>query len=137
MNVWAPWQTSQGAHTFAGRDGQGSIRPAMRVHTDLAVERMSKIRYNRAPYTPRVVSEAGIVNRLLRMVPGAAAARLQIDIWRAQMRELRPLYPVVLPFLAWVYTRAYRREQERLRLDRLDPILRSDKRLREKRQDRG
>lgn len=109
----------------------------MRIDPRLTVERMSKIRYNRAPYTPRVVSEAGIVNRLLRMVPGAAAARLQIDIWRAQMRELRPLYPVVLPFLAWVYTRAYRREQERLRLDRLDPILRSDKRLREKRQDRG
>ncbi len=53
------------------------------------------------------------------------------------MRELRPLYPVVLPFLAWVYARAYRREQERLRLERIDPILRSDKRLRENRQDNG
>ncbi|HSH82311.1 MAG TPA: hypothetical protein VLA19_27605 [Herpetosiphonaceae bacterium] len=53
------------------------------------------------------------------------------------MRELRPLYPVVLPFLAWVYARAYRREQERLRLERIDPILRFDKRLRENRQDNG
>ncbi len=77
------------------------------------------------------------MNRLLRLVPGAAAARLQLDIWRAQMRELRPLYPVVLPFLAWVYARSYRSEQERLRLERIDPILRTDKRLKENRQDRG
>ncbi len=75
-------------------------------------------------------------NRLLRLIPGGAAARLQFDIWRAQMRELQPLYPVVLPFLAWVYARAYRSEQERLRLERLDPILRSDKRLKENRQNR-
>ena len=74
------------------------------------------------------------MNALLRVIPGGAAARVQIDIWQAQMRELRPYYPIVLPFLAWVYARAYRREQERLRLERIDPILRSEKRLPENRQ---
>ncbi len=74
-----------------------------------------------------------MMNRLLRLIPGAVAARVQFDIWRAQMRELRPYYPVVLPFLAWVYVRSYRSEKERLRLDQLDPILRPDKRLPEKR----
>ena len=75
-----------------------------------------------------------MLDRLLRMIPGYSAAQIQLMIWRAQLRELRPLYPVVLPFLAWVFVRAYRDEQERMRLDRIDPILRADKRLPEKRQ---
>lgn len=75
------------------------------------------------------------MNSILRQIPGYAAARFQIDLWQAQMRELRPLYPIVLPFLFWVFGRAYRKEQERLRLERVDPILRPDKRLRENRQD--
>jgi hypothetical protein len=75
------------------------------------------------------------VNLLLRALPGGAAARTQIDIWRAQLRELRPLYPVVLPFLAWVFVRTYRAEQDRLRRDRLDPILKPEARLPEKRLD--
>ena len=74
------------------------------------------------------------MNWILRYIPGAAAARIQIDIWRAQMEELRPLYPIVLPFLAWVFVRSYRAEQERLRLERVDPILRPDKRLPSRRQ---
>jgi hypothetical protein len=73
------------------------------------------------------------VNLLLRALPGGAAARVQIDIWRAQLRELRPLYPVVLPFLAWVFVRSYRAEQDRLRRERLDPILKPEARLPEKR----
>ena len=73
------------------------------------------------------------MNLLLRALPGGAAARVQIDIWRAQLRELRPLYPVVLPFLAWVFVRSYRAEQDRLRRERLDPILKSEARLPEKR----
>ena len=75
------------------------------------------------------------MNTLLRLFPGGAAARAQFDIWRAQMRELQPLYPVVLPFLAWVYWRAYRGEQDRLRRERLDPILKPSERLPEKRRD--
>lgn len=75
------------------------------------------------------------MNRLLRLLPGGAAARAQIEVWRAQMRELRPLFPIVLPYLAWVYWRAYRREQDRLRRERIDPILKPDKRLPEKRLD--
>ena len=75
-----------------------------------------------------------MLDRLLRMIPGYSAAQIQSMIWRAQLRELRPLYPIVLPFLAWVFVRAYRDEQERMRLDRIDPILRPDKRLPEKRQ---
>jgi hypothetical protein len=75
------------------------------------------------------------VNLLLRALPGGAAARAQVDIWRAQMRELRPLYPVVLPFLVWVFARTYRAEQDRLRRDRLDPILKPEARLPEKRVD--
>lgn len=68
----------------------------------------------------------------LRAIPGVAAARAQTDVWRAQLSELRPLYPVVLPFLLWVFVRSYRAEQERLRLERLDPVLRPEKRLPEK-----
>ena len=73
------------------------------------------------------------MNLLLRALPGGAAARVQIDIWRAQLRELRPLYPVVLPFLIWVFARTYRAEQDRLRRERLDPILKPEARLPEKR----
>jgi hypothetical protein len=51
------------------------------------------------------------------------------------MRELRPLYPVVLPYLAWVSWRAYRGEQDRLRRERLDPILKPSARLPENRRD--
>ncbi len=39
------------------------------------------------------------------------------------MRELRPFYPIVLPYLAWVFVRSYREEQERMRRTRLAPIL--------------
>ena len=69
------------------------------------------------------------MDRLLRMVPGYAAARIQMNIWRAQMRELRPFYPVVLPVLAWVFVRSYRDEQERLRLEYADAVLRPEKRV--------
>ena len=73
------------------------------------------------------------MNRIIRYIPGAPALSAQLDVWRAQMAELRPWYPVVLPFLAWVFVRSYRDEQERLRLDRVDPILRPSKRLKSKR----
>ena len=76
-----------------------------------------------------------MVDFLIRNIPGIRPAQAQIEMWRDQMRELRPLYPVVLPFLAWVFVNAYRKEQERLRLERLDPILRPDKRLPSKRPD--
>ena len=62
-------------------------------------------------------------NRILRLIPGGAALRTQLDIWQAQLRELRPWYPFVLPFLAWVFMRSYRDEQERMRRTRLAPIL--------------
>ncbi len=75
------------------------------------------------------------MNLLLRALPGGAATRAQIDIWRAQVRELRPLYPVVLPFLAWVFVRSYQAEQDRLRRERLDPILKPEERLPENRLD--
>jgi hypothetical protein len=65
---------------------------------------------------------------LARNIPGIRPAQAQLTMWRDQMRELRPLYPVVLPFLLWVFTRAYQKEQERLRLEQLEPILRPDKR---------
>ena len=70
---------------------------------------------------------------LLRAIPGYPAARAQIEAWRTQLQELRPLYPVVVPFLLWVFVRAYNAEQERLRLERVDPVLRADKRLPSKR----
>ena len=76
-----------------------------------------------------------MIERLLRLIPGGAAARTQIDIWRAQLRELRPLYPVVLPFLAWVFVRSYRSEQERMRRARLAGVLRPEARLAENRAD--
>ena len=74
-----------------------------------------------------------MLNFLKRNIPGIRAAQAQIEIWRDQVRELRPLYPIVLPFLAWVFVSGYRKEQERLRLERLDPILRPSKRLPDKR----
>jgi len=64
-----------------------------------------------------------MTDRLLRLIPGGAAARVQFDIWQAQLRELRPLYPVVLPYLAWVFVRAYRTEQDRLRRERVEAVL--------------
>jgi hypothetical protein len=76
-----------------------------------------------------------IVETLLRLIPGGAATRNQIDIWRAQLRELQPLYPVVLPFLAWVFVRAYRGEQDRMRRARLAPVLRPELQLPENRAD--
>lgn len=75
------------------------------------------------------------MNVILRAIPGGAAAQAQIQIWRAQLRELRPLYPVVLPFLAWVFVRSYRKEQDRLRRERLDPILKPEERLPQNRLD--
>jgi len=73
------------------------------------------------------------MNRLIRMIPGVAAMQIQINIWRAQMRELRPFYPVVIPYLLWTFTRSYQREQERMRLRRAAPILRPERRLPENR----
>lgn len=75
------------------------------------------------------------IDSLLRLVPGGAGAQAQIGIWRAQMRELRPLFPIVLPYLLWVYYRAYQKEQDRLRRQRLAPILRPGARLPEQRVD--
>ncbi len=63
------------------------------------------------------------MNSILRRIPGDSARRRQLDIWSAQMRELRPFYPIVLPYLAWVFVRSYREEQERMRRTRLAPIL--------------
>jgi hypothetical protein len=68
------------------------------------------------------------MNTLLRFIPGAAPAMTQLRIWRDQLEDLRPLYPIVVPFLLWVFVRAYRNEQERLRLERVAPILRPEKR---------
>ena len=69
------------------------------------------------------------MNTLLRFIPGAAAAQTQLKIWRDQLSDLRPLFPIVVPFLLWVFVKSYRTEQERLRLERIDPILRPTKRL--------
>jgi hypothetical protein len=76
-----------------------------------------------------------MIDRILRLIPGGAALRTQIDVWRAQLRELRPLYPVVLPLLAWFFIRSYRDEQERLRRARLAPILKPSERLPENKPD--
>ncbi len=73
-------------------------------------------------------------DRFIHLIPGAAAVQTQVNIWRDQLRDLRPLYPVVIPFLVWVFVRSYQQEQERLRLERLAPILRPEKRLPENRQ---
>ena len=75
------------------------------------------------------------MNSILRFIPGDAARRRQIDIWRAQMRELRPFYPIVLPFLVWVFVRSYRDEQDRMRRTRLAPILKPSARPPETRPD--
>lgn len=65
----------------------------------------------------------------MRFIPGAPAAQAQLKVWRDQLQDLRPLYPVVIPFLLWVFIRSYQQEQERLRLERLAPVLRPEKRL--------
>ncbi len=64
----------------------------------------------------------------LRFIPGAAAAQTQLQIWRDQLQDLRPLFPVVVPLLLWFFLRSYQQERERLRLERLTPILRPEKR---------
>jgi hypothetical protein len=68
-------------------------------------------------------------NRLIKLIPGAPAAQAQLTAWRDQLQDLRPLYPIVIPYLLWVFIRSYNQEQERIRLDRLAPILRPEKRL--------
>lgn len=73
------------------------------------------------------------MNTIMRYIPGAAGLRAQLAVWQEQLAELRPLYPFVLPFLAWVFARSYKSERERLRLERLTPILRPEKRLPDKR----
>ena len=73
------------------------------------------------------------MNRIIRYIPGAAGVSAQLGVWQEQLAELRPLYPIVLPILAWVFVRSYNSERERLRLERLTPILRPEKRLPEKR----
>lgn len=73
-------------------------------------------------------------DRILRLVPGASAAKVQVGIWRTQMSDLRPLYPIVIPYLLWLFIRNYNKEQERLRLSRVAPVLLPDKRLPEDRQ---
>ncbi len=72
-------------------------------------------------------------NRLIKLIPGAPALQAQLNVWQEQLRDLRPLYPVVVPFLVWVFIRSYNQEQERMRLDRLAPILKPEKRLPEDR----
>ena len=67
--------------------------------------------------------------RLIKLIPGAPAAQAQLTIWRDQLQDLRPLFPIVIPYLLWVFVRSYNQEQERIRLDRLSPILRPEKRL--------
>ena len=42
------------------------------------------------------------MNTILRFIPGAAAAQTQLQIWRDQLRDLRALYPFVVPYLLWV-----------------------------------
>jgi hypothetical protein len=68
-------------------------------------------------------------NRLIKLIPGAPAAQAQLTTWRDQLQDLRPLFPIVIPYLLWVFVRSYNQEQERIRQDRLAPILRPEKRL--------
>lgn len=77
------------------------------------------------------------MNTLLRSIPGLAAARTQIQIWRDQLADLRPIYPIAVPALLWIFLRSYRNERERLRLERLDPVLVQSKRLPQKKQGDG
>ena len=77
------------------------------------------------------------MNRIVRLIPGVAAVLTQLEIWRTQLEELRPIYPIALPVLLWVFARAYRSEQERMRLERLDPVLRPEKRLPENKPSNG
>lgn len=72
-------------------------------------------------------------NRLIRLIPGVPAAQAQLATYRDLLRDLRPLYPFLIPYLLWVFIRSYNQEQERMRLDRLAPILRPEKRLPEDR----
>ena len=69
------------------------------------------------------------MNAFLRLIPGVPAARAQLQVWQDQLADLRPLYPVVIPALLWIFLRSYRQEQARLRLERVDPILLPSKRL--------
>jgi hypothetical protein len=68
-------------------------------------------------------------NRFLRLIPGAPAVQAQLATYRDLLRDLRPLYPILVPYLIWVFIRSYNQEQERMRLGRLAPILRPEKRL--------
>lgn len=77
--------------------------------------------------------DTAMKNSLIKVIPGGSAIQAQLSTYREQLQDLRPLFPVVIPFLVWVFIRSYNREQERLRLDRLAPILRPDKRLPEDR----
>ena len=64
----------------------------------------------------------------VRNIPGIRPAQAEFTMWRDEMRELGPLYPVVLPFLLLLFTRAYQKAQERLGLAQLEPIRRPHKR---------
>lgn len=68
------------------------------------------------------------MNSVLKYIPGVPAAQAQLQVWREQLEDLRPLFPVVIPYLLWVFLRSYQREQERLRLERLEPVLRPEMR---------